>query len=342
MGGTWNRINRLIAAEKGNYDIVRRRLLKDLADYTKRDTIIYVADFLNPDRGKPLAGTSLGLADKTGFVEVLENLRGAALDVLIESPGGSAEAAESVVALLRSKYNDIRFIVPNVAKSAATMLALSGNSIVMDERSELGPTDPQMIFKREGTSFMAPAQAILDQFAKANVDITADSSLLPSWIPILNQYGPALLKECEDAITLAKSLVSSWLEKYMFAGEADAQAKAQRVAVSLSDHHMNLSHARMIGIDAVRQLGIVVVDMNTDPVLKSKVWDVYQAITLTFGSTGALKIFENHLGDALVNIAQPIAIGVPATPANPGQAPVRQSPPLTRQQRREAERQKRH
>jgi ClpP class serine protease len=61
---------------------------------------------------------------------------------------------------LRNKFAHIRFIIPSLAKSAATMLVMSGDEILMDTGAELGPIDPQM---QTASGSYAPAGAILDQ-----------------------------------------------------------------------------------------------------------------------------------------------------------------------------------
>src|SRR5688572_4315620 len=99
-------------------DVVRRRKLAALHSLTGRNTIIYATDFMG-DKAR-LANVSIDLTDKEGFIEVTKNLTGDQLDVVLQSPGGQAEAAESIVAILRAKFSNIRFIIPNVAKSAAT------------------------------------------------------------------------------------------------------------------------------------------------------------------------------------------------------------------------------
>jgi membrane-bound ClpP family serine protease len=76
--------------------------------------------------------------DMTGFQAVTQNLKGKKLDVLIHSPGGYAGATEALVRMLRRQFSDIRFIVPAFAKSAATMLVMSGNEILMAPDAELG------------------------------------------------------------------------------------------------------------------------------------------------------------------------------------------------------------
>lgn len=249
--------------------------------------------------------TIISLADKDGFDEVSRNIpRGSEVDILLHSPGGSAEATESIVEILRDRFTNIRFIIPNVAKSAATMLAMSGNMLLLDERSELGPTDPQMILNQEGRIIIAPAQAIKDQFKTAQDEINGDPQKLPAWIPILGWYGPALLAQCDNHLALARELVSKWLEKYMFADESKAKAKAERVAEYLANHNNFRSHSRRVGMADLQAIDIKVLDMRDIPQLHEAVRDLYTAITLTFPNTGAYKIVENSNNEALIGMLQ--------------------------------------
>ncbi len=297
-------------APTGDFDTVRREQLRRLSEYTGRNLIIYVVDFLDPGRSKAPGALSIELSDKLGFIEVLRRLEGPAVDILIESPGGSPEATEALVTLLRQKFNDVRFIVPNVAKSAATMMAMSGNMLILDEPSELGPIDPQFIFHREGNPVVSPAHAILDQFDWATNDIKDNPNHLPVWMPILNQYGPSLLVECHAAIALAERLVAGWLERYMFGGEPDCRKKGRRIAGFLSAYKEHLSHRRAIGMGQLQQYGVKILNMNTDPQLKERIWDVYNSIFATFVGTPAFKLFENHLGDCYVSMAAQVQIGI--------------------------------
>ncbi len=289
-------------------DVVRREKMKAVQEITGRSLIVYATDFITPNPLKAqFTGNliSISLADKDGFDEVTRNLsRGSQIDVLLHSPGGSAEATESIVALLRDRFSHIRFIIPSVAKSAATMLAMSGEQLLMDERSELGPTDPQMIFTQEGRMIVAPAQAIKDQFKTAQDEINDDPRKLPSWVPILGWYGPALLAQCDNQLALAEELVSKWLEQYMFAGNPQAKEKAKRIAKYLADHNQFRSHARRVGIADLHALEVNILDMRTVPHLHEAIRDLYTAITLTFANTGAYKIVENSNDEAFIGILQ--------------------------------------
>lgn len=68
------------------------------------------------------------------------------IDVILHSTGGNADAAYHLGLILNdvAKNKPLTFVVPRLAKSAATLLACAGNSIVLTDISELGPIDPQI------------------------------------------------------------------------------------------------------------------------------------------------------------------------------------------------------
>ncbi|MHB1235667.1 MAG: SDH family Clp fold serine proteinase, partial [Microbacteriaceae bacterium] len=223
--GTWNRLRTefeaATQASPEGTDRTRRKYLKAYEDFAGRPLVFYGTPFEMGNRRFEAGDLSVTPYDKDGWVEATESLPAGPLDVMLHSPGGSPATAEWVVEFLRQKFGPIRAIVPHSAKSAATMIALGCDEIVIDERGELGPIDPQMVLGR-----LSPAQAVLDQFDKAQAELTSDPKKMAVWAPILQQIGPSLLAECEKAIELSKSLVTLWLEKYMFKNEADPGASA--------------------------------------------------------------------------------------------------------------------
>ncbi len=66
------------------------------------------------------------------------------IDVWLESPGGDAHAAYKLGLLLRAYAHKIRVIIPDYAKSAATLVALAADEIYMAPSAELGPLDAQI------------------------------------------------------------------------------------------------------------------------------------------------------------------------------------------------------
>ena len=113
-----------------------------------------------------------------------------AVDILIHSPGGRPDATERIVGLLRGKFREVHFLIPHSAYSAATMLALSGDSITLHPSATLGPIDPQI----NGT----PARSIKRGFEKAKRQIAEEGpATLPAYIPLIEKYTLDLLENAE-------------------------------------------------------------------------------------------------------------------------------------------------
>ncbi|MCK4298056.1 MAG: serine protease, partial [Planctomycetes bacterium] len=156
-----------------------------------------------------------------------------------------------------------------------------------------------------------PADAILEQFARARRECESLDGLAV-WAPILPQYGPALLTQCENAKKLARELVTHWLAKYMFAGQTDPKRAARKAARKLAAHGTLKSHRRHIGRDRARnEIGLEIEDLEDDKDFAEKVMSVFHATTITFDSTAALKIIENQRGDAFIKSAKPVMMAPP-------------------------------
>jgi hypothetical protein len=215
-------------------DNVRRQKINALSTIAGRPLVLYATACLT---GKPIPELLLMIEpnDKLGILEVTTKIPSDNLDVLIHSPGGMPDATAAIVELLRDKFTHIRFIVPFFAKSAATMLALSGNEILMTSAAELGPIDPQMpVVLPNGVRMYSPAYALKRQYERAQDEVNGDPSKMAGWIATLSH--PSRLIECELAIDQAKSYAKKWLAAYMLSGHTNASAISEDIAEYLSDH----------------------------------------------------------------------------------------------------------
>ena len=304
-----------------NFDLVRRRILTELSQHVERPVLIYAVDFMSSQKVRAAGNDlSIDLSDKEGFNEITLDLPHGPLDVVLHSPGGLAEAAESLVALLRNKFGPIRFIIPNIAKSAATMLALSGDAILMDHNAELGPIDPQFfISKGDGSTVVAPAQAIKDQFKLASDLIAKNPKNLAVWLPIIQQYGPSLLIQADNAMALSRELVTRWLTEFMFAKDPEAGLKAKGIADYFSDHNLFKTHSRRIGLREIQanKLPLNIIDLEEDHKLHRHVLRLYAALSHTFSATGVFKMYENSQGQALFKNLQFFIQSGPGVPTHP-------------------------
>jgi len=261
-------------------------------------------------------------SDITGFSDLIENIDSKNVDIVLHSPGGSAEATERIVNLLRENFDHIRFLIPNIAYSAATMLALSGDEILMDDRSTLGPIDPQIRMPTPQGETSVPVEEILEAFKRLRKVLKKEGvESLPAYLPMLQNYDLHLFEACRNAQALAKTLTQTWLEEHMLKDLPNKKKKAKQIARKLSSHKQNLSHGRPIGIRKAKKFGLIITDLRNLPDLRKKLWELYCSIELYFDRTPAVKLFENSRG---VSWARNFA-GVQLVPQLLPQAP--QQPP---------------
>lgn len=309
---TWGELlielNKEIASgNKIPHDFLRRKYLTQLYQKTGRNVILYASAWTQTGKNIDPGLLSITEEDLQGLMEVVHGLKGDKLDLIIHSPGGSPTATEALVTYLRSKFKDIRVIIPHAAMSAATMLACSANSIVMGKHSFIGPIDPQMILQTKLGATSVPAQAIIDQFRMAQKECKVPGQL-NSWFPILEQYGPALITQCDNAIKLSEELVSEWLSKYMFANKRDSKKRARSLAKYLSNHRGFKTHSRHIDRDEARKRGLVIENLEEDQEFQDLILSIYHATTLTLSLPNPVKIIENQLGKAFVKQVQQVVV----------------------------------
>jgi membrane-bound ClpP family serine protease len=304
----WNDLLEEVKAAGSTYDVIRRRYLGDLAEYTGRNVIVYYSGWLQKEEfmRRGLAGFDVNDSDKNGFMAVIHKLdRSKGLDLILHTPGGETAATESLVDYLRSMFGtDVRAIVPQLAMSAGTMIACSCREIIMGKHSSLGPIDPQYA----GIA----AHGVIEEFTRAATEIQANQALAYVWQPILAKYTPTLIGECQKAIAWSNEMVQSWLTTGMFDGVPDAPARAERIVEELGSHALTLSHARHISMTRASDLGLKVTALEDDGALQDRVLTVHHACIQTLTATPAFKIIENHNGVAFI---QTIATAIIAQPA---------------------------
>lgn len=297
--GTWGEILNEISQTRTpegavNFDGIRRRYLGTLSQYTGNNTIVYESASSASDPADIYISHD---PDMGAFMEVVHGLpTEKGLDLILNSPGGSAEAAEAIIKYLRGRFPKLRVIVPVAAMSAASMMAMAADEIIMGSHSQLGPIDPQItIYTTEGPRF-APAAAIIQQFEEARADLRENPSHAVAWLPILRSYPPALLKICIDSANLSKSIVADWLEKYMLSDSSNAKEESKRIAEFLGDYDRFKSHSRGIDRSQLRDIGLNIRDLEDDDKLQDLVLSVHHSVSHLIDKTAATKIVENHLG----------------------------------------------
>jgi len=291
-------------------DTVRRKYLKQLADLTGRNVIAYYSGWLSKGA---VEGIDITDEDINSFMSCINGMdRSKGLDLILHTPGGGIAATEAIVQYLRAMFGkDIRAIVPQIAMSAGTMVALSCRSILMGRPSSLGPIDPQL--------GGIPADVVLTEFERAYQEIKADPVKAHVWAPVLSRYTPSFLTQCEYATSWSKTFVKDMLTTNMFEGAPDADAKASAIVNSLSSASINKAHNKHIHLESLTNMGIIVERLEDNQKLQDAVLTVHHAYMHTLSGSSALKITENDDGRAVVKHLAQQAMPMSFTLGGPSQ-----------------------
>lgn len=275
------------------FDTVRRRHLRALHDHTGRVTIAYYSGW----QQKPgVSGTEIRDEDRDGFMRALHGIDyDKGLDLILHTQGGSIAATHSIITYLSEKFGrDMRAIVPHTAMSGGTIMACSCKSIVMARHSSIGPIDPQI----RGV----PAKGVVEEFKKAFHEIKADPAKASVWAPILAQYPPTFLGNCENAITWSEQFTRDRLSSNMFYKKS--KKPIDNIIKELTEYDSVKLHERQIGYKEAARIGLKVELLEDDPELQDLVLTAHHCFIHSLSNTSCFKIIENHAGAAFVKMAQ--------------------------------------
>lgn len=293
------------------------RLILAYNRHTGRYLFIYTADFNKAKQGIP--DISMDQDDFYNIQDILRESSEKKIDVYIETPGGSGEAAEEIARFLHKKFDEVNFVIASEAKSAGTILVLSGDNIYMTETGSLGPIDAQT---RIGRSFQS-AYDYKEWIELKRAEVLKTKFLNPVDAQIIAQITPGELAGVTNALEFAKDLVSGWLVQYKFrnwtvrestqepVSEEYKVRRAKEVAETLCNHSLWRSHGRSIKIEDLKDL-LLIERIENDPLLSDIVYRIKIILKLIFGSTSMYKIYKT--ADTFLNKAALISSGANKLP----------------------------
>ena len=262
----------------------RQEEIRNIEKITKRRLIVYITNIRHPAGG-------INRDDIPPFADILHDIENVDVDLMIHSAGGDIDVAEKIVYMCRKKAKGLRVVVPECAKSAATLIALAAEVIVMGYTSELGPIDPQIIITTpDGKTISRPAKSFLDGLDKIRKEVEEQGKLPVIYYPLLSQLDPALIDFCDKVIERSKQFAFKWLSKYMCKHN---QAKAKEIAERLSDVNTYLTHGTVIDNDEAKQLGLKVEVLEPKNSLWEHFWRLYCKYEISIRTHKLLKIFES-------------------------------------------------
>ncbi len=296
----------------------RESIIKRIQEKTGRKLIVYVASMTHPM-------ASIVPHDIPIFEDLMRVSSGATkADLMINSPGGFANTAEKMLIMCRARFTDeFNVIVPNFAKSAATMIAVGADKISMGYLSELGPVDPQIpVPLPAGQVQFVPARTYLDGLDMIRERIQKGEP--PQvYLPILSQIRPEMIKLCEEAIDFSEEFLKKWLPVGALKKNL---GKVDQLIEALVSGTKYKSHGQVIDYKAAKELGLNVELIEPQSELWSLIWELYLRETHSLNENPtAAKIFETDSTSVTLQVSViPPTMPPPSAPRQPASDQPRQ------------------
>lgn len=267
--------------------IKRQRIIKDIEnELTKRHKvpnrmISYVFRFGHPK-------SMIHSDDITALETVLKSISDAQqLNVLINSPGGDGSIVEKMVEMCRNhlsyRNTKLRVIVPNIAKSAATLFALGSDTITMGYCSELGPIDPQVVIAVSGHTKYISAFAFVESRDTLMIQISEAIKKNEPTVGLLQQLAGLNIPfthEMENLIDFSEKTAIRLLDKYMLKAKIKNDTKrlekAKEIAKKLLSKQLFPIHGHFINAaTAKKDLELEVEILERKDKLWELIWEYY-------------------------------------------------------------------
>jgi hypothetical protein len=200
------------------------------------------------------------------------------LDIFLVSNGGDSVVPWRLVALLREYATTLGVLIPFRAYSAATLLALGADEIVMHPFGELGPIDPTVSNEfnpREEKSDRPLGISVEDVkayvgFIKNTVGITHEDELVRTIEVLAQKVHPLALGNVERFVSQSRMMARKILRTHMNqSSDHEINEIVENLASKLYFHGHPINRQ-----EAKRDLGLKVqTDIPQD--LETAMWELY-------------------------------------------------------------------
>lgn len=209
------------------------------------------------------------------------------LHLLLASPGGDGEVAVRLVRAMQARCSELVIVVPDMAKSAATIMCLGANRILMAPSSDLGPIDPQ--FRMGGSLFGAKELEAAVRSADERVQAAPDT--YPLYSGLLADVTMLMLETARSSMRRSYSLMEDAIECAL--AEPDARSDLiERLKGPLVDEAQG--HLTTIGPQAAMNLGLPVEIADTDSERWQLIWALWtRYFSLGCFPAGTVAVYEN-------------------------------------------------
>lgn len=190
------------------------------------------------------------------------------------SRGGDVSVPWRIVSMIREFCDEFCVLIPYRAQSAATLLSLGTDTIVMGKKAELGPIDPTLVKATIGETATPPQEIAVEDinsflsFVKERANITDQDAIALVLNSLIEQIGPSTLgnvnRQHYHIRLVARKLLTSRKEKI-------DEEKIGTIIETLTEKIY--SHGHAIGRKEAKDIGLPVIHPKSE--LEDLMWELY-------------------------------------------------------------------
>ena len=229
-----------------------KEAITELAEMRESEVLVYFTGDKNPVQN---FGTAIALDTLPLFYQHFLKLgKRKKISLFLYSQGGHLNAPWPIVNLIREYCEELEIIIPSKALSAATLISLGADKILMTPFSQLSPIDPTGTFqideKRSENISIEDVTGYIS-FAREKIGISEQSARVEILKKISDQIRPSVLGSVNRTHSLIRGLAKKLLNLHV---EVLEEERIQKIVDNLveklfsHDHLINRKEAQNIGL----------------------------------------------------------------------------------------------
>jgi len=251
---------------------IGKELIEKLEEKRQSKVIVYFTGDRHPFGARIAEDAVRPLYDHLLNLEFMGDKK--RIDLFLYSRGGDVSVPWRIVSMIREFCDEFNVLIPYRAQSAATLISMGADNIIMGKKAELGPIDPTLVKATIGETAVSPQEIAVEDvnsflsFVKERANINDQDAVANILSSIVNEIGPLILGKVNrlhhHIRLVARKLLTSRKEKI-------DEEKISTIIETLTEKIY--SHGHAIGRHEAKDIGLPV--EYPDEELENLMWALY-------------------------------------------------------------------
>ncbi len=210
------------------------------------------------------------------------------LHLLLHSPGGDGETAVRLVRGAQARCKQLTVIIPDQAKSAATLLAVGAHHILMSPMSDLGPIDPQ--FLRDNN--LIAAKDIIAAVEDAAQKVQEAPDTYPLYASLLSNVDQLMVQQSRSALDRTEDLLLEAIRSNPDRTKGAVECLSVRLKEPLITRPR--THAALFGVQDAIAVGLPAEEADLHGQQWRLLWHLWAKYSNLGAAVGGVRVYEGR------------------------------------------------